>query len=131
MSLPNEFKGNQGKIVGWAPQQRVLSHPAIVCFVSHCCWNSADEGLSNGVPFLCWPYFTDQFFNGTYLCNELKFGLGFDSDENGLILHWQNKTKMDKVLSDENLRCMLKEKLLNNLKVGGKSYENLTSSSTG
>ena len=29
VSYPSEFKGIQGKIVGWAPQQRVLSHPAI------------------------------------------------------------------------------------------------------
>ncbi|MED6218427.1 hypothetical protein PIB30_026652, partial [Stylosanthes scabra] len=29
VSLPNEFKGDKGKIVGWAPQQKVLSHPAI------------------------------------------------------------------------------------------------------
>ncbi|MED6218431.1 hypothetical protein PIB30_026656 [Stylosanthes scabra] len=128
LSLPNEFKGSQGKIVGWAPQQRVLSHPATACFVSHCGWNSAVEGLSNGVPFLCWPYFTDQFFNRTYICNELKVGLGFDSDENGLISRWEIKSKVDKVLSEENIRSeagVLKEKLLNNLKVGGKSYENL------
>ncbi|MED6153990.1 hypothetical protein PIB30_107650, partial [Stylosanthes scabra] len=31
VSLPNEFKGDKGKIVGWAPQQKVLSHPAIAC----------------------------------------------------------------------------------------------------
>ncbi|MED6218433.1 hypothetical protein PIB30_026658 [Stylosanthes scabra] len=126
--LPNEFKGNQGKIVKWAPQQQVLSHPAIACFVSHCGWNSTIEGLSNGVPFLCWPYFADQFLNKTYICDQLKVGLGFDSDENGLISREEIKVKVDKVLSDEKIRSkarVLKEKLLNNIKVGGRSSQNL------
>ncbi|MED6110908.1 hypothetical protein PIB30_047324 [Stylosanthes scabra] len=126
--INNVFKGNQGKVVEWAPQQKVLSHPAVACFVSHCGWNSTIEGLSNGVPFLCWPYFADQFFDKTYICDVLKVGLGFDSDENGLISHEEIKDKVDKVLSDENIRSrahVLKEKLLSNIKDGGTSSENL------
>ncbi|MED6218428.1 hypothetical protein PIB30_026653 [Stylosanthes scabra] len=128
VSLPNEFKGNQGKIVEWAPQQKVLSHPAIACFVSHCGWNSTIEGLSNGVPFLCWPYFADQFLNKTYICDALKVGLGFDLHENELISREEIKVKVDKVLGDENIRSkahVLKEKLLNNIKDEGRSSENL------
>ncbi|RYQ86031.1 hypothetical protein Ahy_B10g105683 [Arachis hypogaea] len=127
-SSSHEFKGNQGKIVEWAPQQKVLSHPAIACFVSHCGWNSTIEGLSNGVPFLCWPCFGDQFFNKTYICDELKVGLEFDLDENGLISREEIKVKVDKVLSDENIRSnshVLKEKLLNTIKDGGRSCENI------
>ncbi|MED6210309.1 hypothetical protein PIB30_062893 [Stylosanthes scabra] len=128
VSLPNEFRGSQGKIVEWAPQQKVLSHPAIACFVSHCGWNSTIEGLSNGVPFLCWPYFADQFLNKTYICDALKVGLGFDSNENGLVSREEINAKVNKVLSDENIRSkahVLKEKLLNNIKDGGRSHENL------
>ncbi|KAJ1278042.1 hypothetical protein BS78_04G049500 [Paspalum vaginatum] len=67
--------GGRGKVVGWAPQERVLAHPAVGCFVTHCGWNSTLEGVRAGVPLLCWPYFTDQFANQTYICDVWRVGL--------------------------------------------------------
>ncbi|XP_027359084.1 UDP-glycosyltransferase 83A1-like [Abrus precatorius] len=127
MACPHEFKGSKGKIVEWAPQQKVLSHPAIACFVSHCGWNSTMEGLSNGVPFLCWPYFGDQMYNKTYICDELKIGFGFDLDKNGLVSCEEFKMKVDQLLSDENIisrSLELKEKLIKNIARGGLSSKN-------
>ncbi|XLU35575.1 hypothetical protein S245_071641 [Arachis hypogaea] len=124
-----EFKaGSRGKMVRWVPQQKVLSHPAIACFVSHCGWNSTIEALSNGVPFLCWPYFLDQFHNKLYICDDLKVGLGFEGDENGLISHGEIKLKVEQLLGDENIKSRsleLKEKLKSNNEEGGASRENL------
>ncbi|KAE9619976.1 putative 7-deoxyloganetin glucosyltransferase [Lupinus albus] len=128
MTYPNEFKGKNGKIVAWAPQQKVLSHPAIACFVSHCGWNSSMEGLSNGVPFLCWPYFSDQFYDKHFICHELKVGLEFDKDENGLVSSKEIKLKVDQLLNDENIRSrsmQVKKKLMSNIAEGGGSSENL------
>jgi len=128
MEYPTEFKGHKGKIVSWAPQQKVLSHPAIACFVSHCCWNSTMEGLSNGVPFLCWPYFAEQIQNGRYICDELKVGLGFDKDQNGVVSCKELKLKVEQLLSNENVKSRsfeLKKKLMNNIVKGGESWENL------
>ncbi|KAJ0098834.1 hypothetical protein Patl1_21715 [Pistacia atlantica] len=34
-----------GYIINWAPQQKVLGHPSIACFMSHCGWNSTMEGI--------------------------------------------------------------------------------------
>ncbi|KOM56599.1 hypothetical protein LR48_Vigan10g249100 [Vigna angularis] len=124
MAYPNEFQGNKGKIVQWAPQQKVLNHSAIASFVSHCGWNSTMEGLCNGVPFLCWPYFADQIYNKAYICDELKVGMGLDLDENGVVSRWEIKKKLDQLLSDVNMRTRslkLKEKVLDK----GRSSENL------
>ncbi|KAL2335444.1 hypothetical protein Fmac_016657 [Flemingia macrophylla] len=124
MAYPNEFLGSKGKIVDWAPQQKVLSHPSIACFVTHCGWNSIMKGLSNGVPLLCWPYFGDQLHNKTHICDELKVGLGLESDENGLVSRKELKNKVDQLLDDENIisrSLELKEKLRNNLAKGGRA----------
>ncbi|KAK3149296.1 hypothetical protein QOZ80_3AG0215490 [Eleusine coracana subsp. coracana] len=59
----NEFQdrvAGSGMIVSWCPQQKILAHRAVACFMSHCGWNSTMEGVRNGVPFVCWPYFCDQ-----------------------------------------------------------------------
>nr|GEY05287.1 UDP-glycosyltransferase 83A1-like [Tanacetum cinerariifolium] len=40
--------GTIRKIVSWAPQQEVLNHPSVACFMSHYGWNSTMEGVSNG-----------------------------------------------------------------------------------
>ncbi|KAK6117991.1 hypothetical protein DH2020_048269 [Rehmannia glutinosa] len=100
---------NRGLIVSWAPQQQVLSHPSVACFVSHCGWNSTIEGVSNGVPFICWPYFADQFLNQSYICDEWKVGLRLDKDESGIIRHGEIKDKLENLLSDESY----KERALN------------------
>ena len=43
--------------------------------MSHCGWNWTMEGVRNGVPFLCWPYFVDQFANRSYICDIWRTGL--------------------------------------------------------
>ncbi|KAJ3705602.1 hypothetical protein LUZ61_009307 [Rhynchospora tenuis] len=38
----------KGKIVNWCNQEKVLAHPSIACFISHCGWNSTLDGVKNG-----------------------------------------------------------------------------------
>ncbi|KAF2313623.1 hypothetical protein GH714_012625 [Hevea brasiliensis] len=126
---PNEFHGSHGKIVSWAPQQKVLSHPAIACFVSHCGWNSTIEGVSNGVPFLCWPHFLDQFHNTNYICDSWKVGLGFDKDESGIIRKEEFNKKVELLLGDKNIRekaFELKQIARNNIGEGGQNSTNFS-----
>lgn len=127
MAYPDGFEGRNGKIVKWAPQKKVLSHPAIACFITHCGWNSTMEGLSNGVPFLCWPYFADQFYDRTYICDAWKVGLGFERDEQGRILRGEIKKKVEMLLGDDDIRkrsVKLKKIVIDNIAKGGVSSQN-------
>ncbi|XVF16737.1 hypothetical protein REPUB_Repub10bG0057900 [Reevesia pubescens] len=122
-----EFKervASQGKMVDWAPQRAVLAHPSIACFLSHCGWNSTVEGVSNGVPFLCWPYFADQFVNESYICDIWKVGLNFKRDEREIITKEEIKSKVEQLLNDESIKARtvkLKELVMNSVSEGGSS----------
>ncbi|KAK3212596.1 hypothetical protein Dsin_017302 [Dipteronia sinensis] len=116
----------KGLIVSWAPQQKVLEHQSVACFVSHCGWNSTMEGVSNGIPFLCWPYFADQFHNKSYLCDVWKVGLVFNRDERGIITRDEIKAKVEQLLENSKYKANalnLKEKVMSSIK-GGESYCN-------
>ncbi|XP_074359175.1 UDP-glycosyltransferase 83A1-like [Apium graveolens] len=119
--------GSRGKIVSWAPQEKVLRHPSVACFLSHCGWNSITEGVSNGIPFLCWPYFADQYLNESYICNVWKIGLRFEKDESGIIRQGEIKNKVNQILGNKNYKAIvmdLKEKIINSVQ-NGCSYKNL------
>ncbi|KAK4568081.1 hypothetical protein RGQ29_003728 [Quercus rubra] len=88
---------DRGRIVNWASQEQVLAHPSTACFLSHCGWNSTLEGISMGVPFLCWPYFIDQFQNTSYIGDVWKIGLGLNPDENGIITSYEINVKIKNI----------------------------------
>ncbi|XP_058070362.1 UDP-glycosyltransferase 83A1-like [Magnolia sinica] len=129
-AYPDGFEArvaDRGRMVGWSPQRKVLAHPSIACFVTHCGWNSTLEGLSNGVPFLCWPYFCDQFLNKSYISDVWKVGLGLSSDIKGIISRVEIKGKVDQLVSDEGIRSRaleLKDMARKSVGVGGSSSKN-------
>lgn len=63
-----------GMVVPWCDQLRVLSHPSIGGFLSHCGWNSVQEGLFSGIPFLTFPIIADQEVNSWLITEEWKIG---------------------------------------------------------
>ncbi|KAJ4800962.1 Glycosyltransferase [Rhynchospora pubera] len=70
-ALPEE----QGRIISWAPQHKVLAHRAVGCFVMHSGWNSTLESIVEGVPMLCWPFFLDQQINSRFVSEIWQVGL--------------------------------------------------------
>nr|CAB3498145.1 unnamed protein product [Digitaria exilis] len=118
-----------GMVVSWCPQQQVLAHRAMACFVSHCGWNSAMEGVRNGMPFLCWPYFVDQFANRSYICDIWRTGLAVSPGEDGIVTKEEVSDKVAKVIGDEGMAeraRMLRDAACKCLGEGGSSRENFS-----
>lgn len=133
--LPNWFLDEtnykeKGLVVKWCPQEKVLMHPSVACFISHCGWNSTLESVSNGIPVLCWPYFADQFLNRSYVCDVWKVGLGLEPDGSGMITRGEIRSKIKQLLDDEQLKERVKdfkEKVQIGTGQGGLSKNNLDS----
>ncbi|CAN1312331.1 UDP-glycosyltransferase 83A1 [Linum perenne] len=120
-----------GKIVEWANQEEVLSHRSVGCFVSHCGWNSVLDGLWCGVPFLCWPYYVDQFHNKESVCEGWKVGLKLDAEgEIGLVTSSEIASKVEQLLNDDTIKgnvIRLRKIAIESVNEGGFSHHNFTS----
>ncbi|PON85863.1 hypothetical protein TorRG33x02_183270, partial [Trema orientale] len=66
--------GDVGFVVPWCEQLRVLCHPSIGGFWTHCGWNSTLEALFSGVPSLTCPIFWDQIPNSKQIVEDWKIG---------------------------------------------------------
>lgn len=117
-----------GKIVEWAPQMKVLGHPSVGGFVTHCGWNSILESMVNGVPLICRPMLGDQKVNQRFI--ESVFGVGVGL-EGGVFTKSGAIKALHRVLSSDQGKEMRRNvQVLRGLaeestKQGGSSIENL------
>ncbi|KAL5820086.1 hypothetical protein ACOSQ4_023928 [Xanthoceras sorbifolium] len=127
--LPEEYFEeikDRGLIVNWCPQEKVLSHPAVGVFLTHCGWNSTIESISAGVPVICWPFFAEQQTNCRYACT--TWGIGMEVNHDVKRRDIENLVK--KMLEEEDGKKMRenavewKKKAVAATDVGGKSYSN-------
>ncbi|WVZ93064.1 hypothetical protein U9M48_039077 [Paspalum notatum var. saurae] len=77
--------GGVGVVVEWCDQQRVLSHPAVGCFVTHCGWNSTLEAVVHGVPMVAAPSWSDQTMNAYLVDEEWEVGVRAERDAEGVL----------------------------------------------
>ncbi|CAL5072680.1 unnamed protein product [Urochloa decumbens] len=85
-------------VVPWAPQRDVLRHRAVGSFLTHSGWNSTIEGVVEGVPMVCWPFFADQQINSRFVGAVWRNGLDMkDVCERGVV----EKTVREAMESDE------------------------------
>uniref|UniRef100_A0ACD5UTH9 Uncharacterized protein n=1 Tax=Avena sativa TaxID=4498 RepID=A0ACD5UTH9_AVESA len=73
----------RGKVVGWAPQEEVLAHASVGCYLTHCGWNSTVEAVRHGVRLLCCPVSGDQFINCAYITSVWGIGIKLGSVSKG------------------------------------------------
>ncbi|MBA0645697.1 hypothetical protein Goklo_013760, partial [Gossypium klotzschianum] len=94
---------SKGKIVPWAPQQKILEHPSVGVFVSHGGWNSILESISGGVPMVFRPFFGDQKLNTRTVEAIWGFGLGL---EGGMLTKEATTNALNFILSTEEGKKM-------------------------
>lgn len=70
------LRGSDGVVVPWCDQLKVLCHPSLGGFFTHCGMNSTLEALYAGVPMLTLPIAFDQPINSRLIAEEWKVGHG-------------------------------------------------------
>uniref|UniRef100_A0A453QZP5 Uncharacterized protein n=1 Tax=Aegilops tauschii subsp. strangulata TaxID=200361 RepID=A0A453QZP5_AEGTS len=88
----------------WAPQVDVLRHRATGAFVTHCGWNSALEGVTAGVPMLCWPMYAEQRMNKLFMVEEMRVAVEMVGWQQGLVKAGEVEGKVRMIMESEEGR---------------------------
>lgn len=104
LQLPEGFVeriGDSGLILeGWAPQTKILGHPSIGGFLSHCGWSSVNESIKLGVPLIAMPMRGDQHTNAK-LAVEIGVSMAIARNNEGKFKREEIADVIRKVLAEE------------------------------
>ncbi|XP_039128196.1 7-deoxyloganetic acid glucosyltransferase-like [Dioscorea cayenensis subsp. rotundata] len=124
-----EGTSERGCLVAWAPQEDVLAHPSVGCFLTHSGWNSTLESVVAGVPMICWPFFVDQQITSRYVSEVWKIGLDMKDMHGREIVERMVRDAMEGEKAQELKRsaAAMAEKAKESIREGGSSYLNFQS----
>ncbi|TKW38572.1 hypothetical protein SEVIR_1G124000v4 [Setaria viridis] len=114
------------RVAAWCPQEQVVRHPAVGCFLTHNGWNSTCESLAAGMPMVCWPGFADQYINRKYACDVWGVGVRLDDE----VRREQVAMRVREAMGSEEIKASAarwKAEALVASCPRGSSYENLLS----
>ncbi|XWS12581.1 hypothetical protein CRYUN_Cryun37aG0102200 [Craigia yunnanensis] len=88
-ALPEGFQDRvkgRGFVHGdWVPQQLILKHSSVGCFVTHCGSGSLSEAMVNDCQLVLLPHVGDQIINARLMAGDLKVGVEVEKgEEDGL-----------------------------------------------
>ncbi|CAM0883183.1 unnamed protein product [Alopecurus aequalis] len=128
---------DRGMLMAWCDQLKVLCHPSVGGFLTHCGMNSTLEAVFAGVPMLALPLFFDQPIDSRLIVEEWKTGLEMRdwADKDRLIESKEIAGAIKRLMaSDEADTEAIRRRALEwkevsgrAIKRGGSSYNNLSS----
>ncbi|RCV42700.1 hypothetical protein SEVIR_9G236600v4 [Setaria viridis] len=102
----------RGLVVGsWAPQVDVLRHRAAGAFVTHCGWNSTLEGVTAGLPLLCWPLYAEQEMNRVRIVEDMRLGVEMARGDDGAVRAEEVEAKVRWLMEDSDGALALRERV--------------------
>ena len=83
-----------------------LRHRATGAFVTHCGWNSVLEGITAGVPLLCWPLYAEQRLNKVFMVEETRVGVEMAGYDREVVTAQEVEAKVRWVMDSEDGRAL-------------------------
>lgn len=99
---------DRGLVVKWCSQEKVLMHPAVSCFLTHCGRNSTLETVAAGVPVIAYPEWTDQPTDAKLLVDVFKISVRMRNEEDGTLSIQQVQRCIDEATQGLNATQMKK-----------------------
>ncbi|TKY50967.1 UDP-glycosyltransferase 84B1 [Spatholobus suberectus] len=134
LPLPHGFveeTKEKGMVVPWCPQTKVLSHPAIACFLTHCGWNSMLEAITTGTPMIAWPQWSDQPTNAKLISDVFRLGVQLSQESSdGFVAVEQVERAFERIFATEEFKrnaSELKRAAREAVAHGGSSDRNIQS----
>ncbi|XP_047085144.1 UDP-glycosyltransferase 87A2-like [Lolium rigidum] len=128
---------DRGMILAWCDQLKVLCHPSVGGFLTHCGMNSTLESVFAGVPMLALPLFFDQPVDSRLIVEEWKIGLELRdwTDKDRLIPSEEIARAIKKLMDSDEAETEAirrralewKEYSVRAVEEDGSSYNNLSS----